>query len=479
METIHYLLSVSACIGCFYILYLVLFRNCSAFVLNRAFLVAGLIVSFIIPSLDLSFVPPDLHMDGSRVLSTMSVEGVLFNPTERIASAAAPGLQLIALFYGIGVLICVLRLFNGVWKVIRLMRSSEISYIGSIKVFKSGIEHPFSFFNTIFLPRRDVEGVVVDHERIHVINYHWVDLLIVEIAQAVLWFNPFLIFYKRSMKVQHEYEADAGVLSSGTKIEKYLDCILQHLHPQSSRNFISTFYSQNIKQRIIMMTKSKTNPHYRLLYLLFVPLVCGLLAAFSNVPIRNNDMTSLTSIDPNELVILIDPGHGGNDAGSSNGHAKEKELALAFAKEIQLIGAKKGLRVVLTRTTDQAISLDERLSLVKQSKADLFLSIHLNYDGSDASNSGVDIMVSDKNVQFDKSSHIAEQIKNELNSLGSLKVNGVLNSNYYVLSRNAVPAALLELGYLSNASDRAYVSDPKNQKAISEKIVNAVLASVK
>ena len=228
-----------------------------------------------------------------------------------------------------------------------------------------------------------------------------------------------------------------------------------------------------------MMTKNKTSRHYKLLYLLFVPLVFGLLAAFSNIPVRNNDMTLLTSTDPNELVILIDPGHGGGDAGSHSQQANEKDLALAIAKEIQLTGGEKGLKVILTRTSDQAISLDDRLSMVKKFKADMFLSIHLNYDGGNASNSGIDIMVSERNAQFEKSSRIAEQIKNELNSLGSLKVNGILNSNFYVLSRNAVPAALLELGYLSNSSDRDYVADPKNQKAISEKIVNAVLASVK
>lgn len=112
-------------------------------------------------------------------------------------------------------------------------------------------------------------------------------------------------------------------------------------------------------------------------------------------------------------------------------------------------------------------------------KADMFLSIHLNYHPDDASKSGIEIMVSDKNQEFEGSNRIAGKLRSELTLLGALKVNGVTNSNFYVLSRNSIPATLIELGYLSNKADHAFISDAKNQQAVSERIINAVVASVK
>ena len=481
METIYYLVSVSACIGSFYFLYLVLFRNCTAFALNRAFLVSGLLVSFIIPSLDLSFVPPDFHVNATGVLSTLSLEEMSFSPpSENVAAFAAPNFQLLSVLYWIGVSICAVRMLYGVWKIMGLMSSSEVSTIGSIKVFKSDIDHPFSFFNTIFLPQCNTERVVVEHEKTHVKRYHWVDLLIAEITCMILWFNPLMVFYKRSLKIQHEYEADAGVLSSGTSAEKYLNCILQHLQSRSSGEFISSFYSQNIKQRILMMTKNKTNQGYQLLYLFFIPVVFGLLAAFSDAPVRTSDVVDpLTPSNPNETVILIDPGHGGPDAGSTGDHTNEKDIVLSIAKRIQAEGENRGLKIVLTRTGDQAISLEERLSMVQRYNAQMFLSIHVNYDKSNTSRSGIDIMVSEKNKEIEKSNRIAEQLQKELNLLGKLKVNAIQNADFYILSRNSIPATLIEVGYLSNNSDHAYLTDEQNLQAVSERIINAVVASVK
>jgi N-acetylmuramoyl-L-alanine amidase len=178
-------------------------------------------------------------------------------------------------------------------------------------------------------------------------------------------------------------------------------------------------------------------------------------------------------------VILVDPGHGGHDAGSQAFETTEKDLTLSIARLVQSAGEKRGVKVILTRTGDQAISLEDRLAMGERFKADMFLSIHLNYHPEDASKSGVDIMVSDKSQEFEESNRIAGKLSSELNLLGSLKVHGVTNSNFYVLSRNSIPAMLIELGYLSNEADHAYLSDVKNQLAVSEKIINAVVASAK
>ena len=115
---------------------------------------------------------------------------------------------------------------------------------------------------------------------------HWIDLLTVEMASSFLWFNPLMIFYRRSLKIQHEYEADI-MLTKRFHIEAYLYCILNHLQAKHSSAPISQFFNLNIKQRIIMMTKKKTPLRLFMLYLLFVPALCLMLLAFAKPSIRS------------------------------------------------------------------------------------------------------------------------------------------------------------------------------------------------
>jgi N-acetylmuramoyl-L-alanine amidase len=60
-----------------------------------------------------------------------------------------------------------------------------------------------------------------------------------------------------------------------------------------------------------------------------------------------------------------------------------------------------------------------------------------------------------------------------------VKMNGVMTADFYVLSKNSIPAVLLELGYLSNKTDNTYLSDQKNQELISQSIIAAVKGSTK
>ena len=100
----------------------------------------------------------------------------------------------------------------------------------------------------------------------------------------LLWFNPMVGRYKRSMKIQHEYLADAFTLGKGVQPRDYLACMLSQLQLETASGPISHFYCQSIKQRIAMITKNKTSVRFYTLYLVLVPIVFGLLVAFSNRP---------------------------------------------------------------------------------------------------------------------------------------------------------------------------------------------------
>ena len=79
-----------------------------------------------------------------------------------------------------------------------------------------------------------------------------------------------------------------------------------------------------------------------------------------------------------KLTIVLDPGHGGTDPGAVNGRYKEAEAALGIANKIADKLKAKGHRVVLTRTKDQALLLQQRCDISNAAKADAFISIHCN-----------------------------------------------------------------------------------------------------
>ena len=116
---------------------------------------------------------------------------------------------------------------------------------------------PFSFFNMVFLPEHENNPLIIEHEIAHIRQLHWFDLIIAEIATVLLWFNPFVVLYKNSLKLQHEYLADASVLKDSRKTEGYLRCMLQRVQLVSSGGLTSHFYCKTIKKRIIMISKNK------------------------------------------------------------------------------------------------------------------------------------------------------------------------------------------------------------------------------
>ena len=288
MENAMYLLQVSACISVFYILYLIFFRNSTFFRANRIYLIVALLFSFIIPVLDFSMVAADYHLPATGFLSTNALPILNDIKLESlVATSGTENFNFIALIYWTGFGFIILRLIYSIVRLIQLKTRAGVYRNGVLRIVRINSLQPFSFFNLIFLPKGEINPLILEHEKAHVRHHHWIDLLLLEIAGAVLWFNPIMIFYKKSIKIQHEYEADDHVIRNGSDIPHYLDCILHHLQSENLGSPISQFYSRNIKKRIIMMTRKKTPLRLSLLYFLFIPATCLLLFAFAKPSIRS------------------------------------------------------------------------------------------------------------------------------------------------------------------------------------------------
>ncbi|MEK4060884.1 MULTISPECIES: N-acetylmuramoyl-L-alanine amidase [Paenibacillus] len=168
--------------------------------------------------------------------------------------------------------------------------------------------------------------------------------------------------------------------------------------------------------------------------------------------------------------IVIDPGHGGSDPGmlGTSFDTLEKDLNLQTALYVRDYLTAKGARVELTRTQDQRPSLARRVQIGQSVGADAFVSIH--YNSSPKNVSGTLTFYYSESDDL----RLARSIENRLGQGIGLKSNGVSFGNYHILRENNLPAALVELGFLSNRNDEAVVRTSAYQKKAAKAIAEGL-----
>ncbi len=225
---------------------------------------------------------------------------------------------------------------------------------------------------------------------------------------------------------------------------------------------------------------------------------------------RKDNKAKVTASDTEELSlaqqlglgvkkIVLDPGHGGKDPGAIANGLEEKDIVLKLAKQLKPILEKElGCEVLLTRTDDTYISLEERTAIANTQNADLFLSLHINAhtsakvrgietyylnlstnaeamrvaarENSTSTHQMSDLqdILSDilKNSKINESSRLAKQVHSSIlagldnNTFGSIRNLGVKQAPFYVLIGAQMPAILLEIAFISNEDDARNLQSP-------------------
>ncbi|MGE6261252.1 N-acetylmuramoyl-L-alanine amidase CwlD [Heyndrickxia sporothermodurans] len=185
-------------------------------------------------------------------------------------------------------------------------------------------------------------------------------------------------------------------------------------------------------------------------------------------------------------VIILDPGHGGPDGGAGDSDALEKDIALKISLKIRDYLQEQGALVMLTREDDTDLAspetkgisrrkvedLKNRLKMINESDADLYLSIHLNSIPSPRW-SGAQTFYS---PHFIENKRIAKFIQDELiRNLENTKREAKTLKNIYVVKNANKPGALVEVGFLSNPTERKNLKSEKYQEKISASIYNGVM----
>jgi N-acetylmuramoyl-L-alanine amidase len=215
---------------------------------------------------------------------------------------------------------------------------------------------------------------------------------------------------------------------------------------------------------------------------------------------------------PPTMIIVIDPGHGGDDRGAVGpGGIEEKHLTLSVAQRVKALGADRGLRVLLTREDDRQISLMQRAAFANGAGAALFISLHANASpspltiGAEVGSFGPSeqpvpapatedrafqvpltgggtrrvSLVSWDQAQVghaDVAAALAQAIGERLERVAPLGPRSVYQSPLRPLMAVNLPAVLVDLGYLSNREEEKLAAAGARQAAVGLALVEAVLA---
>ena len=172
-----------------------------------------------------------------------------------------------------------------------------------------------------------------------------------------------------------------------------------------------------------------------------------------------------------EATIVIDAGHGGRDSGavSADNSILEKDITLSTAILMRNRLQDAGANVILSRSSDEFVSLDNRVITGHNYQADLFISLH--YDAIEVANS----MSGTTTYYYSESNlELANTVNRYLSQLGPLNNNGVRHGNYYVLRANNQPSILLELGYMNSDIDIQHIDTIAYQSTIVEAVYQAL-----
>ncbi len=169
------------------------------------------------------------------------------------------------------------------------------------------------------------------------------------------------------------------------------------------------------------------------------------------------------------LIVVVDPGHGGIEKGACAFHLEEKTLNLQISKKLAHELRKRGAKVFLTRKNDEKIGLYERIDFAKEKNADIFISIHQNSLPNTkylAKKHGVGTY-----YYNNQSKLMAQNVENSLVQNTGFRFDGVNNASFAVIRPTDFISILVECGYIIKADEAEKLADKKFQKVIAKSIV--------
>lgn len=379
-EFLVYLAESALCLAALYLIYKVAMSNETLHRLNRVLLLGSVVLSAVLPLCRLKIIR---EYDPVPIAEPLGLEEFA------VAEAVEVGIDYVSLLKDLAVVVFILgvafmlvRLTVGIYSVWRLIHSGEMSVIEEDVTLTvvSQLSSPFSWFGHIVASQSDVQEyrrMILTHELAHIRLRHSWDVMAVDLALCLWWFNPAMWLLRRELQSLHEYQADDAVLRDGVDAKTYQMLLIKRAVGSRLHSVANCLNHSNLKNRITMMCKKTSSRWAATKALLVVPMVAVALSAFATtvyVPRELQDKVTENSVNlqdeekPNPLVVIdgkvvphdemnqLDPNTIDNMSVFKGDKAKEyaAELDLNISAE----DVKEGLIVITLKKDGQTAILD-------------------------------------------------------------------------------------------------------------------------
>jgi len=304
---VNFMLESGISLAIFALVYLLFLRKETFFVLNRIYLLGSVCFSILLPFIHLQVYSgmPSIMLDEVTVTATgyQNLLQTVFVYSSTISGEIEKIIQSIGLIRFIYISGTVIFLFVFLYRLLQitaLIMNNESELKNGIRIIKIDRDTtPFSFFNFVFIDKNNANGSgmkeMLAHEMEHVRQGHSVDVMILELLTIFLWFNPFFWLLKRSIRENHEFLADNGVLKPEVSSVAYRMLLLNSAFLQQPV-IANNFNYSLIKIRIKMMTKIKSSKTAALKLSMGILVTAALLVIFAcenkNKPAQDNKVAN-------------------------------------------------------------------------------------------------------------------------------------------------------------------------------------------
>ena len=309
-----YEVKVAVALAIFYMFYRLMLRKETFHRFNRIVLVSAAVLAFLLPLCIVTIHKP--------IEVAKAAESVFFEAEEPLTLELGPAVEVSAPWWPValtvlfwtGVAFVLARAAISLLCIGRIVRQGRlVQEEDGCKIIVSERDiDPFSWMKYIVLSRQDWEGPhesIIAHEKAHIAYWHSAELLVVDLLSAFQWFNPAIWMLRADLQELHEYEADDAVLRTGANLKEYQYLLIRKAVSKSGYSVANSFNHSILKNRITMMSKSKSPLVRGLRVLYLLPLVClgiGLQARTVYVPV-DKDSEKIQTEETSTVVLKVLP----------------------------------------------------------------------------------------------------------------------------------------------------------------------------
>jgi len=386
---LFYILSVGVCLSLFVIVFQIFLRNNTRFNLCRFFLIASILLSFLIPSIPIDLGIKSFYTDNK----TANAEVELIDQVQPQIITAEPVLntdqswdidpvKTISIFLLSISLLLFIRFIVQFGSIILIQSSgNRLEVDGGVNlIFTDKTDNAFSFLGNIFInPLKfndEEKRLIIDHEREHIRHFHSVDLILIELLIVLQWFNPFAYIARRKLIEIHEFIADNGVIHKGADPYSYQNLLLSVVTSSclpSVGNQLSAFIT---KKRIAMIGKPLNQTGQWINFLILIPiaviLIIGISAFSPNDPIRLDTIKSkLTASKQLETVKSTKESNNINVAEDNPKAIEIKNISTTQGKSIIANENEKNLEPLKRVEVSSSLLKETKISISPISQQDM------------------------------------------------------------------------------------------------------------